>query len=235
MNWAEIRQQVFILLDQPSNTTGDLKIAVDFAMKQVLDELVVESRPDSLLVTEGPINWTATDVNIPIGAGGFEVDDLEKIYSVSVDEDATDDEDEAEEWDYCSWKAWISANNAHDGNTRSERSWTVDPSNAIRLGSNPSDGDTWHAYLHYFRETAAIDNSGVPELPPSQHQAIVLGTVLRFPNYFQGDRQSLLVTVSRAYADARTQRLRDRSTAKKSLKMYPSRTRSRMSGTIRWE
>lgn len=232
--WAELRTQVFLNLDLPVNTTGDIKTGVETALQATLEEMVSDFNPRELLVKTAPVSLTSATTSVPLGAGGFEVTDLAEIYGIAVDPNPADSEVEEEFWEEVSYLTYKRQLSALRGDTRGGYQWTFDNNDNFRFTTLPTVSDTWDAYLFYYKTIAAFSDDETPEIASPHHRTIALGATTYYPQMFSGAREGLFQKFQREYNLGRN-RFQTEQRSQIATKRIKSRRMRRIRGAIRWE
>lgn len=230
--YSTLREHILLALDiNPSTTNDDTVDLVNHRMKQVVDNLVAEYRPVSLLV-EATFEVDSATTSIALGSGGFEVTDFAECFALSVDPQTSATRADFV-WDYVSRENWILSRSYGYGDELSTTSWTVDGNENYYLSQWPDGSDLWDVYLHYYKQTAAVADAGIPELPVEHQQALIVsGTVLGFPHRFQGDRQITLLMYQKEFDDAKKRLMASRKPQGQDIQLK-SRNVSR-AGSLSW-
>lgn len=209
MTFKQIRDRVFLGLDTSTEIDGDLKTHVDFALEDIYTEVITETRPDELL-TSATATIAAGIDTVAIGSGGFEITDFDKELALKINglEDP---------WINRDYRSWLRADD--DRNSL----WTVHNSNII-FRPAPATGQTYAAELLYYKIPATITDAGVPEIPRHAHQALVWGTLTKFPHIFQGETQQIkLLKYEKDFEKAVADLKRNRAGAQKLRSLHPRR------------
>jgi hypothetical protein len=220
--YAQIRQNVLLMLDVMPSMTGDIKDMVDLTMRNVVLEIVTELWPDELLTTSSTLRITsATTTPIPIGATGFAITDFLKLSCLLVNEDPTNTGSEAVRYKYYSPEAWYRLMDRYAGNSRNTKSFTMHDSK-IELKDYPTGSTVFDLVLKYYKAPAAVADAGIPEIPVQHHSLIEYSTVMKFPHLFSGDRQALFMQYATEYKNARKRMLQDLDSTVSDLSIAPN-------------
>jgi hypothetical protein len=189
--WAALKQKVFLNLDLPINTTGDVEVAVENALQDTLEDLITDINPLGLLVKTSAQSIIAPATTVSLGSGGFDVlSVMGEIFAVTVNTNPTDANATDVKWDELSWERYV-IGNASVGDSRPKRHWSKDPSDVLYFTTVPPTGSTYDIYLHYYKLITAYADAGTPEIPVQHHSAISAGATTMFPQLFSGARQEL--------------------------------------------
>lgn len=209
MTYAELKRAALVLLDIHPNSSGDLALQVEYQLSRIMDELAVAVLPKELLTLSDSFNITSATTSVDLAAD-MGITNMLQPFRLVVDEDITDTLP-GTPWKFRSFEAWITTTD------RAVREWTIDYRDKILLSQWPAAGQTWSVSLYFYKQPAAYAAGGTPELPPGHHHALVLGSVISFPNLFQGERESLLVKHQSDYNKAKEALLRHRGLARSDL------------------
>lgn len=236
--YAELATEVLGMLDQPLTTTGDVLTQVQTKLHRINRNIIAELRPDSMLieVSVAGVTSSATYLNLGATSPGFSVTDLAQFFQLSVDDNTSSDRNDFA-WEFREWTTWLRYRSALDGNRRQDNLniWTYDSVNSkFYLGQWPQSTDTWDVYLNYYKNVAVYADGTTPEVPEDHHGVIVYGTALEFPQYFQGDRNSLIPLLSRKYADAYNALFRDTMIVGKTMVQGAAPALKRSRGRFVW-
>lgn len=211
MTFEDIRDRVLLALDTSTSITGDLKTAVDAAIKDIYDEVVTEVRPDELLTASSTLTIEENVDTVNIGATdpGFGITDFEKEHALFID--GAD-----EPWINRDYRTWLR------GDDKRNALWTFH-NDQIIIRPAPSTGSSYSAVLYYYKTPATITDAGTPELPREGHQTLVWGTLTKFPHLFLGDKQLLLLKYEKDFANAVARLKRSRAASQKLRSLHPKR------------
>lgn len=231
--YATLREHILLALDiDPATTNDDTVDLVNHRMKQVVDRLVTALNPTELLV-EKMKNVTSATTSIPLNTSGFLCTDLAEVFAITVDDKTTATRNDVV-WTPTSREQWIMSRSLGYGDERLKGTWTQDGFDNFYLSEWPQGSSTWDVYLHYYKQTAAVTDLGEPELPVRYHQDLVVGgTVLGFPQRFQGDRQATLLMFQKEYQDALDSLLKGRKALSQDLQLK-TRNQFTTRGIVNW-
>jgi hypothetical protein len=217
--YSELKEEILLSLDLPSAMVGDVSDLVSLKMYRVVESLCAELSPLQLIKRTGSVTIDSSTTSIPLGATGFDIlDEYAKVIVFQIDKNTTDDHP-PETYEYLPYQSWLMQNTARAGNLRTAITFTINPDFEVEIRDYPSGDDEWSCWLYYLARPTAITSNGIPEIPILHHGIIVTGTVLEFPQYFQGDRQALLAMQMAKYEQQRRQLLRDRDISQSQLLM----------------
>lgn len=231
--YNELASEVLGKLDQSLSTTGDVLTQVQTEIQRTNEKLCVDLRPKELLVSVGPVNISSITTSIPLNLGGFGVSNMDLPFQLRVDY-KTQTTVEDLEWEFKEWETWLQLKNSLEGNARPTRVWTIDPSNNIFLSLYPTSPDTWDTYLHYYKATAVFSGSAEPELPKMHHWLISVGASLSFPQYFQGDRATLLAKYQNDFNEGRAKLMKRKRGIAGKVGSLGIRDATKVSNKINW-
>lgn len=197
MTYAELREFILLALELDPATTNDHTVdLVNYHIRRVLQELLVDVRPLATFVEAGPVAVTSATTSIALGSGGFGVSNLGAISGLAVD---IGDGIKDGGWTPVSWQLW-------NGVDESQliRRWSFDAETNFYLSNWPESGETWNVYLRYHRLPVAMADGAEPEIPV-EHQmgTLVPGVIISFPHRFVGAREVLLATYAKQFAEGK--------------------------------
>ena len=234
--YSEIKKHILLALDvdveAASDNTIDIVNQVERELKRVLDTAVQRARPMELFVETAAFNIDDTTTEIDLAAD-LGVTNLDQVFALSVDFKDTADRDDYG-WEEIKYPTWLRMKKYRSGDRRPLGTWTMNPSNEIILSSWPESSQTWDVYLNYYKTTAAVSDSGTPELPTMSQLAILVpGVCVNFPARFQGDKATQLAVFRKAYEDAMADYVRNQKTPTESIRLYAAGPGSALN-SLRW-
>lgn len=206
MTFQEIIDRVFLKLDTSKEIDGDLYDDVLASLKDIYDEVVTEIRPDELL-TSKTYTLLANDDEVPLNIGGFLITDFEKEHALFID-------DADEPWINVDYRSWLR------GDDKRSNLWTLH-NDTVMLATSPPTGDTWALELFYYKTPATIVLTNSPEFRREHHSALVWGVLTKFPHFFQGDKEILLLKYEKDYANAKAQAKRTHAASQQLRSLHP--------------
>lgn len=208
--YAEIRRDILITLDQDPDAPGDIYDLVNSNLKTCLYEIISQVWPRELLTKSAAVTVLSSDTELSI-ENDFLVTDMLKPFTLLVNQDPSNTASEAYSWKYINPELWYRFMDRLAGNSRPNKTFTIMGDN-LYIRPWPTSPNTNTAELVYYKEPAAVSDSGIPEFPKQHHSLLKFAVCKQFPQLFSGDRMGLFAAIIQSYQDGLKALLNDLDT-----------------------